>query len=391
MSKNPIHYLVNPDSTYYYSNQGKTLRIGNNLFWFFDSKNKRYWYADFMHGWDLETAKNDIPVSVVDKIKTGEIHLLLNNSHEAFHDVVEYVYKFFVKELAIPPKHILLLSESATIDQIVRKVASSYDKDPINVSWVRMFEQNISSYTDGRSKVLETLQLKEYTKKFLNLNRRWRLHRPVFVGLLKALDLIDQGHVSLAKVEGSNWNKVWSSIETSEIKNSEMYDLLTKNKQRIEDMGDLYLDTKKLGINQVDVNNKLDKYYLDTYFSIVSETNYYKNQGEEIFLSEKVFKPVLKNHPFIVVSRPGTLEKFRSLGYKSFHPYIKEEYDSEPDDQKRMMMILKEAERLCLISSDRDAFGYFLNGVSKIVEYNRNLLAYKRDKGHTAFVTELIK
>ena len=38
------------------------------------------------------------------------------------------------------------------------------------------------------------------------------------------------------------------------------------------------------------------------------------------------------------------------MGKKTFHPYIDESYDIEPDMRKRYAMILKEIDRLCSMS-----------------------------------------
>ena len=46
---------------------------------------------------------------------------------------------------------------------------------------------------------MKTLQNK-HDKAFLNLNRRWRAHRPMFVALLKANKLLDKGLVSFGPV-----------------------------------------------------------------------------------------------------------------------------------------------------------------------------------------------
>mgnify|MGYP005652916425 CR=1 FL=1 len=46
----------------------------------------------------------------------------------------------------------------------------------------------------------------------------------------------------------------------------------------------------------------------------------------------------------------GVINFLHSIGYKTFHPYIDESYDKEPDMRKRYAMILKEIDRLCSMS-----------------------------------------
>jgi hypothetical protein len=85
---------------------------------------------------------------------------------------------------------------------------------------------------------------------------------------------------------------------------------------------------------------------MDTYFSVVAETNFYRDFGPGLFLSEKVFKPVSRRHPFLVLGRPHTIKKFKEIGYRSFSNIIDESYDDEFDDRKRMNMVLEETKRL---------------------------------------------
>lgn len=370
----------------YYGQNGPELRPGTALFSFLNVTNADYWYVDFHYGNHLADVKLFMPLEVMDRIRGGEVTLLLNNSHESFHEPIESIYEYFVRELNFPPKQIRLLSESATIDQEIRKVAARYNTDTIHADWLRIFEYNVSKnvYRPDYTK-LNTLTLKNYDKKFLNLNRRWRKHRPMFVGLLELNNLLDKGHVSFAaNVDGQNWDGVWGFLDQSDnLNKTELYRILTENKERLENIPDMYLDTPKLNVNQVHVGTGLDHFYEDSYFSIVNETNYFKELGEGIFLSEKIFKPVLKLHPFILASRPNSLVKFRELGYKSFSPYIDETYDTEEDDSKRLLMIIEETKRLVNLSGTE--LETFLIECKKICEHNHALLISTSD-----YITPLI-
>jgi len=119
-----------------------------------------------------------------------------------------------------------------------------------------------------------------------------------------------------------------------------------------------------------------DQYYQDSYFSIVSETNFYKEYGPGLFLSEKVFKPVSKRHPFLVLARPHTIKKFKEIGYKSFSSIIDESYDDEFDDRKRMSMVVEETKRLCNLSDDE--LKHFLSVAKEITLHNYMLIRNKR-------------
>ena len=60
---------------------------------------------------------------------------------------------------------------------------------------------------------------------------------------------------------------------------SETYELLNKNKEQIVNMKPMYLDTEELVTNRARASSR-DWMYARTYFSLVSETHYFKD-GEE--------------------------------------------------------------------------------------------------------------
>ena len=365
--------IINRDNIYYYGNDGFEPRPDTSLFSIRDFDDKDYWYIDFFHGHCLAPAVNHIPSDVLDRIRAGSATLLLNNSHEAYHDLVEYIYLYFVDGLNLPPAQITLLSESAIINEEVKIVAEKYNTTMINTEWLRIFEYNMATV---EHEPITTLEYKPYIKKFLNLNRRWRVHRATFVAMAKIHNLLAHGYVSLAPADdGVTWHRIWDRVQTHEPE-------LIPHKDLIVNMPPLYLDTYDMHINQVNLTESTDSYYTDTYFSVVTETNFYKEYGPGLFLSEKVFKPVNKKHPFLVLGRPYTIKKFTEIGYTSFSDIIDESYDSEIDDTKRMRMVIEETKRLCNLSDDE--LKNFLSKAKEITEYNHQLLKDKKE-----FITPL--
>ena len=89
-------------------------------------------------------------------------------------------------------------------------------------------------------------------------------------------------------------------------------------------------------------------------------------------------------HPFIIVSTPNFLEKFKEIGYRSFSPWINEDYDKEADDAVRMMKIVQEIKRLSNLSASE--LEGFLNAMREVCEHNYNLLMSKKMED---FFTEL--
>ena len=77
--------------------------------------------------------------------------------------------------------------------------------------------------------------------------------------------------------------------------------------------------------------------YIDTVCSIVSETN---DNDHDVFMTEKIWKPILAQHIFIVHGNYLYLQKLREMGFKTFNNYFDESYDLERDPDKRIDKIV---------------------------------------------------
>lgn len=64
---------------------------------------------------------------------------------------------------------------------------------------------------------------------------------------------------------------------------------------------------------------------------IVTETLYY---GRRWHLTEKTFKPIVLEQPFVLVAPQGSLEYLHSYGFKTFHSIWPETYDCVPDAER---------------------------------------------------------
>jgi len=123
--------------------------------------------------------------------------------------------------------------------------------------------------------------------------------------------------------------------------------------------------------------------FAQTRCSIVLETVY----DQRIHLTEKTLRPLACGHPFMILNGPGALETIRSYGFKTFHPYIDESYDSEPDPKKRMDKVLAEMHR---INSSSEKYQKFIwDGCAEIASYNKQL--FFDDKFIWRVKTELIR
>jgi hypothetical protein len=92
--------------------------------------------------------------------------------------------------------------------------------------------------------------------------------------------------------------------------------------------------------------NYRPEWYAMTCFSMVSETAVNTAKmglgvgPNRIFVSEKTFKPLAYQHPFVIQGTPGTLAYLHSRGFESFGQMINESYDVIIDNNQRFEAIV---------------------------------------------------
>jgi len=84
----------------------------------------------------------------------------------------------------------------------------------------------------------------------------------------------------------------------------------------------------------------------DSLFYVPTETVYF---GNRLHITEKTFKAIALEMPFVLVAPAGSLEYMRSYGFQTFSGIIDESYDQETDDFQRLekvMALLKDLDAL---------------------------------------------
>ena len=77
--------------------------------------------------------------------------------------------------------------------------------------------------------------------------------------------------------------------------------------------------------------------YIDTVCSIVSETN---DNDTDVFMTEKIWKPIIAQQVFVVHGNHLYLQKLREIGFKTFGSYFDESYDLEHNRDKKIDKIV---------------------------------------------------
>jgi len=86
-----------------------------------------------------------------------------------------------------------------------------------------------------------------------------------------------------------------------------------------------------------------EKPYNDSACSIVSETN---DNDYEVFMTEKIWKPIIAQQLFVVHGNYLYLQKLREMGFKTFNNYFEEVYDLDRDPDVRINTIVDVCDRL---------------------------------------------
>jgi len=348
-----------------------------------------YWVVEFFDRSNIVLLDNYVPKYIINAVKNGQLTLLLSNTHEGFYDIVEPIYHKVIIDWAIPEKNVVIVSEAADINIKVNQVAAELGYKPIESWWSRQFEWQ-STNQQNPYLYNPTLEIKNYNKKFICFNQAVRPHRTAILALLKSKNLLDAGYVSIGPEY--DWKRAWAELCTRKPINDKLIRYLMEYHADQFDIIPQTLDVDPnlpYYIYMLVGNEVCSQMYRDTYFSVVTETNCLTertyNRTSRI-LSEKTFKPMVNQHPFILVSVPHMLRLLRDNGYQTFDGIIDESYDLELDDSTRLLMIADEIARLSALKDDE--LSLFLTQARKICNHNREHLNSLKDS--TSFMTKFV-
>ena len=144
-------------------------------------------------------------------------------------------------------------------------------------------------------------------------------HRDLFFKLLQERGLLDQCIVNYFKHYKSNFLKNSKEMVNLKIGSLEIND---------------HVDTTMLTEKNVTLSQTISHdIYANSWFTVVAETICH---NKIFFPTEKIGKPMMANRPFIVLSGKHYLRRLRQIGFKTFHPFINEDYDNIDNMEDRM-------------------------------------------------------
>lgn len=252
----------------------------------------------------------------IDDIKNGRCKIVMIHQFEGYsasssHNNDLDIINSWIKELELPDESVYYIHGNLLVDKVRKEKGFKFTCIPISIfdSWIdyRIFQDGMADFEPVDDKFL-----------FLSYNRNPRPHRVYLVSELLRQGLLDKGRLSIGKFENN---------ETESIKQlSEISPIIIDRTLDINWAGNLELPDHKA-----------------TFMSIVTETLI---DESVLFISEKIWKPIVVGHPFMILGNVNTLKYIKSLGFKTFDRWFDESYDDDPIHHKRVDIIVNEINKL---------------------------------------------
>lgn len=247
---------------------------------------------------------------------------------------------------------------------------------------------NIVEYTENKAAQIEAaLDHKDRRQyEFLFLNGRLRPHRKALIDGLRERKLLDH----------ALWTNLGSRVEmafTSELQTNKLEPIrllppeyeIDRARENLKPS----LYTNGGFIKHQLFNNTWGdaivnpRCYTDTWFSLVTETIF---DYPHTFRTEKIWKPILMAHPFVVAANPGYLRDLRDAGFQTFNSVIDEGYDQIDCPHYRIERIIDTMRDI-----SRQGAAEFWEATRDICKYNQQRLVEYNQQQRATLSDQLLK
>jgi hypothetical protein len=316
--------------------------------------------------------KDIIPNNILEYVKIGKVKILVNIIHDPLYDSHNIrQFELQMNKFGIDGSNIIFLGGSNFKEYYEMRPGSKvkiYNGHLFIKGYVDIMKQYPCNGDLGymcdlvRPSDLDSTKIRPY--KFLCNNKTMTKVQRVAAGYFTMkYDLLNEGKFSF--IQEITKEKAIANLSAA-IKNPD-----TNYIDKLLSILPYELDTEFLEKNQkahFGANNNKKDWYSETYVNLVTETFF----GHNVFLSEKIFKPISNLQPFIVLGDYKMLAELKKLGFKTFEPFIDESYDEEIDPYKRMEKIEIEIAKLKNKTIEEIHNWYY--SIIDILIYNQNHL-----------------
>jgi hypothetical protein len=324
-------------------------------------------------------SSTSISAQAIDSIRSrnGFLFLDLGNESVMTDSLLNTVHSYILSK-DIPLKKVIFQTGNSNGKEIYKNYCFRkgilFEK-AMNISSIEYFEwhssrnYNVCVNNLGIVPLPKNVDYSKIEKTFLCLNNRQRPHRKNLFILWNLNDLIKDSFYTMPNKSG--YADETKTYNLSNYLDTDLMNRVGVTPEYIDEIG----KTLPLTIDDIDtvpvssLFGSIDTYYQTSLISVVTETNF---EEPDIFNTEKIFKPMVHRHPFILVGPYKTLEKLREFGYKTFNEFWDESYDSIEDPNERMLKIVE----LCkFISnwSDKEKKKFFYKSMI-ITNHNHKLI-----------------
>ena len=323
--------------------------------------------------------------TVIDYTKTkNNFFIYISNLQEGIsYNIVDEIYKQATK-LNIPLNKIVLQSDSADFQEIKNKLEKEYktniDLKYIMYSWALPLSAEYIQQLQEKNNIFTNFKTNRKNK-VVCLNRRLKDYRLTTISFL-----LGMGYENMYLSYDIDW--------CDDV--SKYYNFLTLNsyekefKDTLNKGFEIFKATKKRKAD--DIDDAFDKVYFDdakmyedSYFSIVTESEWYAKQR----ITEKITKAFINHHPFVVVGPYKTLELLKFYGFKTFSEFWNEDYDNIKNPQDRFLAITKVIDKLMNLSTEE--WDILTKKIQPILIHNRKCLEnFKQTKVRDKFLQNIL-
>jgi hypothetical protein len=120
-------------------------------------------------------------------------------------------------------------------------------------------------------------------------------------------------------------------------------------------------------VNYNESSATISPYLINANWNIVTETVYFDHK---LHLTEKIFKPIVCQRPFMLLAAPGNLAYLKSYGFETFDKWINEDYDNIENPYQRIDFVINELKKLAQMS-DKDRM-IMDREIQAVCEFNHN-------------------
>ena len=212
---------------------------------------------------------------------------------------------------------------------------------------------------------------------FLTFNREMHSHRKALLAMLNYENLLENSLTSaevfndLEKKEFHTWH-----VPTEKHPAYSQENILNLQKKL-----PLIVDKRPWEITLKESSTFYEEFYLNTWFSLVSESVCFDAHKSNFFnsvpfeyqlITETTMTSIRAFQPFVVFGQAFILKELKALGFKTFSQYWNEEYDNIQDTQQRLEEIINVVKTLSNLSTD--SWLQMYKDMKPILEHNYKVL-----------------